>query len=48
MGKQVAARLKKEKLVLPVIRGLKRLRFLMADKNSVRQEAAGQFLESGV
>ena len=37
MGKQVAARLKKESLVLPVIRGFKRLRLLMTDKDSVRK-----------
>ena len=36
MGKQVAARLKKEELVLPVIRGFKRLRLLMTDKDSVK------------
>ena len=36
MGKQVAARSKKEYLVLPVIRGFKELRLLMTDKHSVR------------
>ena len=49
MGKQVAARLKKNitavklmfhiELVLPVIRGFRKLSFLMTDKNSVRSSA---------
>ena len=38
MGKQVAARIKQKELVLPVIRGFKRLRFLMTDKVSVKTD----------